>query len=218
MTKRPEKSPNEQENLVPADQEAVDLGMSATPTEAAVLLTRTQAARMLGVSVSTVIRREDALKPVIVNGVHMFDERILRSEVVTIRHRQAISSLGPTSGDVAASVFELLEAGMDPTQIVIRLRVPPDAVQALRAQHVEMIRSSKCKRCGEALGVVCRACLMDVLDAPCPTCSRACQRCGTQLAKGKIKCRQCGTFNVDVKESGPESAQTGESLESKFPA
>jgi hypothetical protein len=64
------------------------------------------------VSVSTVIRREHVLKPAIVTGVHMFDERVLRREVTTIRHRQAIGALGPTSGDVAASVFELLEAGV----------------------------------------------------------------------------------------------------------
>jgi hypothetical protein len=39
---------------------------------------------VLGVSVSTVIRREHVLKSAIVNGVHMFDERVLRREVTTI--------------------------------------------------------------------------------------------------------------------------------------
>lgn len=137
------------------------------------------------------------LKPVIVNGVHMFDERVLRREVTTVRHRQAIGALGPTSGDVAASVFELLEAGVAPTQVVIRLRVPPDAVQALRAQWLEMVRSSTCHKCGEIRSFVCRACLVDVLDAPCPTCSRACRECAQPLPKGRIKCKDCGAWNPE---------------------
>jgi hypothetical protein len=177
--------------------------------QAAGLLTRSQAARVLGVSVSTVIRREHVLKPVIVNGVHMFDERVLRREVTTIRHRQAVASLGPTSGDIASAVFELLEAGIEPTQIVIRVKVPPDAVQALQAQWLEMVRSSKCKRCGEALGVVCRACLVDALDAPCPTCSRHCQDCNAPLSKGKFHCTQCRAWNVGSDESSSHSVEAG---------
>ncbi len=178
MSKSPEELSNEPEIPAADTGEAGTLVEPAGPAEVAPLLTRAQAARVLGVSVSTVIRRENVLKPVVLNGVHMFDERVLRQEVVTVRHRQAIASLGPTSGDVAASVFELLEAGTEPTQIVIRLRVTPDAVQALRMQWVEMVRCSKCKRCGGALRVVCRACLRDLFDVPCPTCSRACQKCG----------------------------------------
>lgn len=191
-SKKPEDPPEEVEASVLSAKEAATL---AAPEEAPGLLTRTQAARVLGVSVSTVIRREHVLKPVVVNGVHLFDERVLRREVVTVRQRQAMGSLGSTAGDVAAAVFELLEAGVEPTQIVIRLRVPPDAVEALRAQYVEMRRSSKCKRCGEALDVNCLACLKNLLDAPCPACARTCHACGRPLGKGKFKCTECDAWN-----------------------
>lgn len=200
MSKRQKSSSNAAETAVAVAAEAVTPVAPTSPPEAASLLTRAQAARVLGVSVSTVIRREHVLKPAIVNGVHMFDERVLRREVTTIRHRQAIGALGPTSGDVAASVFELLEAGVEPTQIVIRLRVPPDAVQALREQWLEMVRSSKCQKCGQCRSVLCRACLVDVLDAPCPTCSRACRECGQPLPKGRIKCKDCGAWNPENAE------------------
>jgi hypothetical protein len=160
------------------------------------LLTRNQAAQLLGVSVSTVIRREQALKPVLVNGVHMFDEAIVRREVTTIRQRHAVASLGPAAGDVAASVFELLEADVDPTQIVIRLEVAPDIVQALRSQWLEMLKASKCARCGEPRHVLCRACLVDAIDVPCPTCSSPCTHCSAPLNKGKSLCKACGKWSL----------------------
>lgn len=160
------------------------------------LLTRNQAAQLLGVSVSTVIRREQALKPVLVNGVHMFDEAIVRREVTTIRQRHAVASLGPTTGDVAASVFELLEANVEPAQIVIRLKVAPDIVQALRSQWLEMLKASKCTRCGEPRHVLCRACLVDAIDVPCPTCSTLCSHCGAPLNKGKALCKVCGKWSL----------------------
>jgi hypothetical protein len=124
-SKKPENPPTEPETPEPSEEEAVVL---AAPPEAFALLTRSQAARVLGVSVSTVIRREHVLKPVVVNGVHLFDERVLKREVVTVRQRQATASLGSTAGEVAAAVFELLEASVQPAQIVICLRVAPDAV------------------------------------------------------------------------------------------
>jgi hypothetical protein len=160
------------------------------------LLTGNQTAQLLGVSVSTVIRREQALKPVLVNGVHMFDEAIVRREVTTIRQRHGVASLGSTAGDVAASVFELLEADVEPTQIVIRLKVAPEIVQALRSQWLEMLKASKCARCGDARHLLCRTCLVDALDAPCPTCSAQCSHCSAPLNKGKALCKVCGKFSV----------------------
>ncbi len=100
-------------------------------------------------------------------------------------------------GRIDQKMFELLEAGVEPTQIVIRLRVPPDAVQALRAQWLDMVRNSTCQKCGQSRSVVCRACLVDVLDAPCPTCSRACRECAHPLPKGRIKCKDCGAWNAE---------------------
>lgn len=193
-SKKQKAPPREPEMPEPSAEEAVVVAAQPEPTA---LLTRSQAARVLGVSVSTVIRREHVLKPVVVNGVHLFDESVLKREVVTIRQRQATASLGSTAGEVAAAVFELLEAGVEPAQIVIRLRVAPDAVQALRAQYSELKLSSACKRCGKALAINCRACLEEVFSAPCPTCSRACRACGMPLGKGRLQCQPCGAWNWD---------------------
>jgi hypothetical protein len=98
---------------------------------------------MLGVSVSTLRRREgDLIQPVIdANGVHRFAESELRAVMVTVRHRQAVASMGPSAGDVAAEVFTLLDEGLHPAEIVKRLRLIPDAVVALYDQWARMHES-----------------------------------------------------------------------------
>jgi hypothetical protein len=104
------------------------------------LLKRAEAARLLGVSVSTLRRREGAdLTPIVdADGVHMFDESEVRSVMVTVRQRKSVHALGASSGDVAADVFTLLDAGEHPVDIVKQLRVAPDAVVALYEQWVVM--------------------------------------------------------------------------------
>jgi hypothetical protein len=60
------------------------------------LIKRTEAARMLNMSVSSLRRYEHELQPIIgPNGVHLFDEVVIRSAGVTLRHRRTISSMGP---------------------------------------------------------------------------------------------------------------------------
>jgi hypothetical protein len=104
------------------------------------LVNRSEAARMLGVSVSTLRRREGTeLTPVVdANGVHMFEEAQVRSVMVTIRRRQCLQSLGARAGDLAADVFEMLDNAVHPVDIVKRLRVPPDVVTTLREQWFAM--------------------------------------------------------------------------------
>jgi hypothetical protein len=104
------------------------------------LLKRSEAARVLGISVSTLRRREgELIQPVIgANGVHLFEESELKAVMVTVRHRQAISSMGPSAGDVAAEVFTLLDERMHPADIVKRLRLAPDIVTALHEQWTRM--------------------------------------------------------------------------------
>jgi len=103
------------------------------------MITRSQVAKITGLSVPTVIRREKegVLSPRVVNGVHYFDEQVVRKTVTTLRQRVAVASLGATSGDVAADVFTDLDDGLSPVEIVKRRRYPPDAVKALVAQHAE---------------------------------------------------------------------------------
>jgi hypothetical protein len=104
------------------------------------LLKRSEAARLLGVSVSTLRRREgDLVQPVVdARGVHRFVESELRAVMVTVRHREAVERLGPSGGDVAAEVFTLLDEGAHPTEIVKRLRLVPDVVVALHEQWARM--------------------------------------------------------------------------------
>jgi hypothetical protein len=104
------------------------------------LLKRTEAARVLGVSVSTLRRHEGtAVTPIVgANGVHLFEEAELRSVKITVRRREAFAALGTTSGDVAADVFELLDQKVHPVDIVKRLRLPPDAVATLLEQWAQL--------------------------------------------------------------------------------
>jgi hypothetical protein len=124
------------------------------------LLKRSEAARVLGISVSTLRRREgELIQPVIgANGVHLFEESELKAVMVTVRHRQAISSMGPSAGDVAADVFTLLDEPMHPADIVKRLRLAPDVVTALHEQWTRMHQAFVViKEEAEELGMHARA-------------------------------------------------------------
>ena len=116
---------------------AAETAVMATP--ATKLLRRTEAARLLDMSVSTLRRREgEVLHPIVgENGVHLFDEAQVRSVSITLRGREAIGALGG-SGETAAEVFTLLDEGEHPVDIVKRLRLSPDVVTALHGQWARM--------------------------------------------------------------------------------
>jgi hypothetical protein len=101
------------------------------------LLRRAEAARMLGVSKSTLRRMErDELTPVIgPKNVHLFEEQQIRSLVVTRR-----TSFGTASslGDHAADAFALFDANEHPADVVKRLRLDPDLVEMLYAKWAHM--------------------------------------------------------------------------------
>jgi hypothetical protein len=94
------------------------------------LLRRTEAARLLGVSKSTLRRMEGiALTPVVgPKNVHLFQEEEVRAVVVT---RRAHVGVQANSGDVAADAFALFDDGVDVVDAVIQLRVSPDAIEQL---------------------------------------------------------------------------------------
>src|SRR4051812_48436457 len=75
-------------------------------------LTRTEVATLMGVSPSTVVRRERAglLRAQVIDGVHVFDETEVKRTITTLRHRTTISELGGAAGDIAALVFRELDA------------------------------------------------------------------------------------------------------------
>lgn len=94
------------------------------------LLRRTEAARLLGVSKSTLRRMEGTtLTPVVgPKNVHLFQEEELRAIVVT---RRAHVGMAANAGDVAADAFALFDAGVHVVEVVKQLRVASDLIEAL---------------------------------------------------------------------------------------
>lgn len=128
-------------NSISKTEPTAEVAVVATPMASPTgkMLKRSEAARMLGVSVSTLRRREGELVKSFVgpDGVHMFEESEIRSVSVTHRRRLE-NNAGVSNGGVAADVFELLDEGIHPVEIVKRLRLPPDAVTSLREQWARM--------------------------------------------------------------------------------
>lgn len=91
------------------------------------MLTRAQAARRLGVSVSTIRRMEgDDLQPVLIAGTHDF-------------HSQHVERMASSSGgELAARVFDAFERGSHPVDLVIELKLPPERIEALHATYCRM--------------------------------------------------------------------------------
>jgi len=165
------------------------------------LLKRSEAARVLGISVSTLRRREgELIQPVIgANGVHLFEESELKTVMVTVRHRQAISSMGPSAGDVAAEVFALLDEQMHPADLVKRLRLAPDVVMALHEQWTRMHEAFVVtKDEAEELGMHARACRA---KSARESVAQVKARVETLLRlHGSPKCRFCGDMSACVCE------------------
>jgi hypothetical protein len=102
------------------------------------LLTRLQAARLSGFSEATIRRREGTeLKPVVIDGVHYHQETQVRS-MMTVRRSWGAGSTTAVDGGTAADVFDLLQSGVAPVDIVMRLRLPPEVVKRLHAQWAEL--------------------------------------------------------------------------------
>lgn len=114
--------------------------IAAKATQNGKLLKRTEAARLLGMSVSTLRRREgEVLNPIVgEGGVHLFDEAEVRAVMITMRGKSALAAMGPSSGLIASEVFTLLDEDVHPVEIVKRLRLAPEVVTALRKQWIEM--------------------------------------------------------------------------------
>jgi hypothetical protein len=112
-------------------------GKRAATVPAGKLLRRTEAARMLGVSKSTLRRMEGtSLTPVVgPKNVHLFQEEEVRAIVVT-RHSHLYTQ--PATGDIAAEAFSLFDAGIHVVDSVKQLRVPPEVVERLHATWVRL--------------------------------------------------------------------------------
>lgn len=90
-------------------------------------MTRSQAARRLGVSLSTVRRMEGAeLVPVQIDGKHLF------------RRTDIDLFVRADEGQLAAEAFAAFESGKSAVEVVIELRLPPEKVEALQAAWVRL--------------------------------------------------------------------------------
>jgi hypothetical protein len=107
-------------------------------TSSGKLLRRSEAARVLGVSTSTLRRMEGtALLPELgADGVHRFREEHVRELVV---HRNpAVAAPEAYDAEMAAEVFALLDEGVHPVEIVKRRRLDPRAMEAMHAKWASM--------------------------------------------------------------------------------
>jgi len=108
------------------------------------LLGRTEAAERLGVSLSTVRRSEERglLRAVVgEDGVHRVDAQQVETLTLTRSSTRVNGpSVQPTaiSGQLTSEVFTLLEQGVHPVEICIRMSLPAELVKGLQGQSASM--------------------------------------------------------------------------------
>lgn len=111
------------------------------------LLTRLQAARVVGVGKTTIRRaEEDGELPVAQigpSGEHLFDERELRRFALRYQQRQKGRSrrdddVESAHGEIAAQMFERFDKGDNPVDVVKALSFDPDLVEKRHAQWARM--------------------------------------------------------------------------------
>lgn len=132
MAKRSRKSRGDA-TITPRPAEVV-MGEASSPDN---LLKRSETARRLGVSTTTLRRMEGrVLTPEIgPDGVHRFRESHVRELVM---QRETAPSPERYDGAMAAQVFELLDQGVHPVDVVKQLALDPRAVEAIHEQWASM--------------------------------------------------------------------------------
>lgn len=98
-------------------------------------LTRSQVARRLGLSLSTVRRMEGVqLKPIVgERGVRYFEETEIQAVLVRVR-RTRMPDDERADGTLAAAAFALFRNGADVVAVVTELREPPETIERLFEQ------------------------------------------------------------------------------------
>ncbi len=108
------------------------------------LVTREQLARAIGKHSRTIRRWERTrLAPALTvgqDGVHRFDLARVR-ELVELDERGPPTPDSYDDGETTAAVFELLGQGVEPVDVVMRMRIPAAAVDALR-RHWAALRGA----------------------------------------------------------------------------
>jgi hypothetical protein len=137
MKKPRDESPNNHEQSVP--EVRAEVVQRAADDSGGRLLTRSETARLLGISESTLRRREaeGALRPTVVHGrTAMYEETRVSTVMQTVRKRWGAPEA--TDGATAARVFELLAGDVGLRDIVQRLELAPEIVAKLACQWGEL--------------------------------------------------------------------------------
>jgi hypothetical protein len=97
-------------------------------------VTREQLAKVIGRDERTIRRWERTrLAPALSvgpDGVHRFDVQRVR-ELIEVRHQSAPRPADAYDGETAATVFALFAEGVEPIDVVMRLKIHPSAVDAM---------------------------------------------------------------------------------------
>ena len=161
------------------------------------LLKRAEAARRLGVSTSSVRRMEGTdLQPIVgPDGVRYFAEEQIEAVYVRIRRTHRMES-ADDSGMVAGRVFEHLNAGTNPADIVKNLRLEPEPVGQLVEQWQRLARAvlltrDQARAIQRSLGgdpIVDEASLLTAISEYKRGSPDYCERCNTRRS---VHCLGC---------------------------
>lgn len=173
---------------------------AAEAAQSGKLLKRADAARILGMSVSSLRRREGTMLTPIIDddGVHLFDEAEVEAVRLTLRRTTGVADDETRAGETAANVFTLLDEGVHPVDVVKQLRLPPTAVLALHTQWADMRQSF----------IVTRAQAVELSSAtrttPATTFSslsnemRKRQATLTRMRQGSSRCHVCRELTASI--------------------
>jgi len=110
------------------------------PSTPGALVTRGQLARVIGKSERTIRRWETTrLAPALRrgdDGTHRFDVARVR-EIIEVQERPGTAD-AYDDGETTATVFELFAQGIEPVDVVIRLKLPASAIEVLREKWIRL--------------------------------------------------------------------------------
>lgn len=160
------------------------------------LLKRSEVARRLGMSLSSVRRLEGkALSPIVgPKGVRYFEETEIQAVFVQIR--QTRRSDARPDGALDAEVFRLFRQGLDAVDVVKRLRLAPDVVERLFQQWKRLCDTIVLDRrtAAELEKLLNSAPVVDarsLLDAIAEFKKSSCCHCLLCNARRAVWCRSC---------------------------
>ncbi len=117
----------------------VSVVAASDDTGADSLVTRTEAASLLGASVSTLRRRDQELRPIVdEDGIHRYSVRRITEYKLEHTQAKAKSSSAGVDGALAAAGFEHFDRGLGPADVVKLLRTEPSLARQLFQEWADL--------------------------------------------------------------------------------